>query len=166
MPADDHIHYAPESPAVDLRAVIWPAIGAFLLLALAIGGLYAIYDYAEPVKTVSRPQQFPQPRVATVEEDSQQRQRLAAEQNKRLKIWRWANDQHTLVQIPIDRAMQLLAQRGDKAWSPLLPKEPALSSPTAGAERTVTPESAPTDAPTTSPAASSQNAAPAKERQQ
>jgi hypothetical protein len=166
MPAEEHLHYIPESPAVDLRGVIWPAIGAVALLAFAIGGLYAIYDYTLPVKTVPPPQEFPQPRVATVETDSAQLRRLADEQNTRLKTWRWTNDQHTLVQIPIDRAMQLLAQKGDRAWSPLLPSEPALSSPTAGAERAVTPESVPTDSTKTPPGASSQNASPAQEKRQ
>jgi hypothetical protein len=62
--------------------------------------------------------------------------------------------------------MQLLVQKGDKAWSPLLPKEPALSSPTAGAERTITPDSVPTDAAVPPSSASSHMTAPAQEKQQ
>ncbi len=139
MSAEEHIQYVPESSAVELRVVLWSAFAALILLAASIGGLYAIYDYAVPVKTMPLPQPFPQPRVVTHAADVAELHRLADEQNERLKTWGWANDQHTLVQIPIDRAMQLLVQKGGNAWAPLLPPQPALSSPTAGAENAMTP---------------------------
>ena len=51
MPAEEHLRYIPESSAVDLRGVTWPALAVLILLGLAIGGLYAVYDFATPVKT-------------------------------------------------------------------------------------------------------------------
>jgi hypothetical protein len=138
MSAEDHFRYLPESSAVDLRGVIWPALAVLALLALAIGGLYAVYEFRLPIKTV--PQTFGAPRVTTHEKELAELRELNAEQSQRLTTWRWGNDQHTLVEVPIDRAMKLLVQKGDNAWSPLLPPQPALSSPTAGAQRAVTPE--------------------------
>ncbi|MFY9695666.1 MAG: hypothetical protein WA776_16565 [Xanthobacteraceae bacterium] len=141
MSADEHIHYAPEPADVDTRIVLWAAIAALVLLFGAIGGLYAVYDYDVPIKTVPSPKEFPQPRVVTQEADIAELHRLAAAQNQRLKTWSWANAQHTLVQIPIDRAMKLLVQKGGDAYAPLLPPQGALSSPTAGAQNAITPSS-------------------------
>lgn len=140
MPVEEHLSYPPEPPAVDLRTVTWPALAVLVLLALAIGGLYAVYEFELPVKTPPQPQTFAQPRVATHESEIAALRELAGEQKQRLQSWRWANDQHTLVEVPIDRAMQLLAQKGGDAWAPLLPQQPALASPTAGAQRAITPD--------------------------
>jgi hypothetical protein len=143
MSAEEHLQYVPESPAVELRAVAWGGIAALALLFGAIGCLYWIYQDEVPIRTMPKPQTFPQPRVATHADDVAELHRLATEQSQRLKSWAWANDQHTLVQVPIDRAMQLLAQKGDNAWAPLIPAQPALSSPTAGAENAITPNEKP-----------------------
>jgi hypothetical protein len=140
--AEEHIQYTPEPASVELRVVVWAAIASLLLLGSSIGGFYEIYRREVSVKTVPAPQDFPQPRVVTHAAEVEQLNRLRATQNERLKTWRWANDQHTQVQIPIDRAMQLLVQKGGDAWAPLLP-QPALASPTAGAENAITPTVSP-----------------------
>ncbi len=143
MPAEEHLRYVPESSAIDLRGVTWPALAVLVLLALAIGGLYLVFDFGVPVKTAPQLQTFPAPRISTHENELAESRRLAAEQTHRLNSWRWADDQHTLVQVPIDRAMKLMVQKGGDAWSPLVAPQPALSSPTAGAQRAVTsPENA------------------------
>lgn len=139
MSAEEHIHYVPESAEIDARIVLWCAAGALILLFGAIGGLYGVYDYDVPVKTVPVPKEFPQPRVVTHQADIAELHRLAAAQSQRLKTWRWTNDQHTLLQIPIERAMKLLAQKGGDAYAPLLPPQGVLTSPTAGAQNAVTP---------------------------
>jgi hypothetical protein len=139
MPVDEHIQYAPEPAEVDIRVVVWAAISALVLLFGAIGGLYAVYDHDVPIKTVPAPKAFPQPRVVTHEADVAELHRLAAAQSQRLETWGWADKQHTLIQIPIDRAMTLLAQKGADAYAPLVPAQGALTSPTAGAQNAITP---------------------------
>ncbi|HEX3938584.1 MAG TPA: hypothetical protein VHX43_13850 [Xanthobacteraceae bacterium] len=139
MPADEHIQYVPESSGVDTRIVLWCGVAVLALLSGAIGGLYAIYDYSVPIKSVPPLQTFPQPRVVTSEADQAELHRLRAGQSKRLETWGWADDRHTLIQIPIARAMMLLAQKGKDAYAPLVPAQPALSSPTAGAQNAITP---------------------------
>jgi hypothetical protein len=138
MPAEEHIQYVPEPPAVATGVVVWSAIGALVLLAGAIGGFTAIYDHAVPVKTIPRPEQFPQPRVVTSAGDAAQLHRLRSEQQKLLETWGWANDQHTFVRIPIARAMTILANKGSDAYAPLLPPA-ALKSPSAAAQNAITP---------------------------
>lgn len=163
MPAEEHLEYVPESPAVDLRGVVWPALAVLILLGLAIGGFYAVYEFAVPVKTPPSSQTFPAPRLATHESEVAETRRLAAEQNQRLNTWRWADDQHTLVQVPIERAMQLLIAKGSDAWSPLLPPQPALSSPSAAGQRAVTPAQS-TSKDATAPRADDPQKPPAQEK--
>jgi hypothetical protein len=139
MPIDEHIQYVPEPAEVDARIVVWAAISALVLLFGAIGGLYAVYDYEIPIKTVPAPKVFPQPRVVTHQADIAELHQLVDAQSQRLKSWGWADDQHTLVQVPIDRAMTLLVQKGADAYAPLLPPQGALTSPTAGAQNATTP---------------------------
>ena len=141
MPAEEHLQYVPEPPAVALRFVSWGSIAALLLLAIAIGVFYEIYQAAVPIKTVPAPRTFAEPRVTTHAADIAELHRLTEEQSQRLNTWSWANDQHTLIQIPIERAMQLLTQKGGEAWAPLLPPQPTLSSATAAAQRANTPGS-------------------------
>ncbi|HEX4040861.1 MAG TPA: hypothetical protein VHY10_04115 [Xanthobacteraceae bacterium] len=153
MPADEHIQYVPESPGVDTAIVLWCGLAVLLLLAGAIGGLYAVYDYNVPIKSVPALAQFPQPRVVTSEDDQAELHRLRDEQSKRLQTWRWADDRHTLVQIPIDRAMKLLVQKGKNAYAPLVAPQPALSSPTAAAQNAMTapPPASPNGPPSPAP---------------
>jgi hypothetical protein len=121
MSAEEHIHYVPESAAVASKAVLLCALGALILLAGTIAGFHEVYQRGVPVKDVPAPQAFPQPRVATSQAEAEERRRLIAAQQQRLETWRWANDQHTLMQIPVERAMQLLVQKGAAAYDPLLP---------------------------------------------
>jgi hypothetical protein len=121
MSAEEHIHYVPESPAVDSKAVLLCALGTLILLAGAIAGFHEVYQRGVPVKDVPAPQIFPQPRVVTSQAEVEERRRLIAAQQQRLETWRWANDQHTLMQIPVERSMQLLVQEGAAAYDPLLP---------------------------------------------
>jgi hypothetical protein len=137
MSADSHVRYTPERPAINARGVAWTAFACLLLLGGAIGGLHALYQFSIPDKAPPAPEKFPQPRVNAGE--SEELHRLLAAQRRELETWRWADAEHTHVQIPIERAMRLLAQQGGNAYAPLLPPQPALSSPTSGAQRALTP---------------------------
>ena len=130
---EHHIHYAPESPKVKMTFVGWTAFGALLLLVGAIGGFYGIYHAVGPIRVLPAPQEFPQPRVDTREGEELRRIREA--QSAKLQTWRWSDDQRSLVQIPIERAMELLAAKGAQAYEPLLPQQSAISPPSAAAER-------------------------------
>ena len=48
------------------------------------------------------------------------RQQLQAAQAERLSGYHWENPQKTLIGIPIERAMQLLATRGAAAYDPIV----------------------------------------------
>ena len=152
---EHHIQYVPEPPKVKLTFVGWTAFGMLLLLIAAIGGFYGIYHAAGPTRVLPAPQEFPQPRVDTRE--SEELRRIRETQSAKLRTWRWSDDQHSSVQIPIERAMELLAAKGAQAYEPLLPQQSALSPPSAAAEReTIQPQGSPAAGPSVGTPASSE----------
>jgi hypothetical protein len=48
--------------------------------------------------------------------------RLTAQQRARLSGYHWADASHTVITIPIERAMQLVAARGAGAYAPVAPE--------------------------------------------
>jgi hypothetical protein len=140
-PVGHHGQGLPEPSGVETSRVVLAVVAAFALLAIGVGGLGAWYWHEVPVKTVPPPATFPQPRVQA-DEPAELRQILAA-QRKRLAAYRWANTQHTLVQIPIGRAMAIIAAKGAHAYDPIAPNPNALSAPGAAPERALTPSAAP-----------------------
>jgi hypothetical protein len=118
MSADSHVRYTPEPPAINARGVAFTALACLALLGGAIGSLHALYQRTVPVKAPPAPTQFPAPRVESGE--SEELTRLHAAQRRQLETWRWADQEHTHVQIPIERAMTLLVQQGSKAYAPLV----------------------------------------------
>jgi hypothetical protein len=129
-----------ESPEVPTRTVLLAAFGVLLLVFGTVGVLGAIYYREVSVQKMPAPEKFPQPRVETKEKE--ERLRIEAEQARRLAGYRWVDRKDGIVQIPIERAMQLLASEGMHAYAPLSPAQ-ALTSPAAGAQRLITPAPAP-----------------------
>jgi hypothetical protein len=136
-PVGHHGKGVPERANVDARHLVWLGGAALLLLGGAIFGLGAIYRHEVPIETMPQPQAFPQPRV--VPDETAELKQLLQKQQRALSSYRWANQQHTLVQIPIERAMRIIAQKGAHAYDPIAAAPGALSSPQAGAERATTP---------------------------
>jgi hypothetical protein len=69
------------------------------------------------------PRELPAPRVGA--DERALRVEIEAEQRQRLSGYRWENPEKTLIGIPIERAMQILAARGDKAYDPLIAPNPS-----------------------------------------
>ena len=136
MASEPHVSTRLETPQIDTRAVLVVACAALLLAVGAVAGLHAVYRAYVPHPSPPPPRAFPEPQVRP--DEAQQLRRLLAAQNARLTGYAWADRRKGLVQIPIDRAMQLIVQKGDHAYDPLLPPTPALTGPSAGAQRAVT----------------------------
>jgi hypothetical protein len=125
-----------EAPGVSMKAVLLAGSGAVVLLVGAIVGLHAVYRAEVSGNVPPPPAQFPAPRVQT--DETAQLHRLLAEQQARLSGYAWVDKQQGLARIPVERAMQLIVQRGAQAYDPIAPSEPALAAPTAGAQRATT----------------------------
>jgi len=148
----------PEASTVDVRRVLWAAGGALVLLIGAVAVLNSVYRGEVPVRLVPVPQKFPEPRLR-VDERTQLSQFLAA-QRQRLSTYRWTDDKHRVAQIPIERATQILVQEGAQAYAPLIASSPVLSSPTAGAERAITPGDGARPGPTTTGSSTTNTSGP------
>jgi hypothetical protein len=140
-PVGHHGQGIPEPSGVELSRVVLAVVAAFVLLAIGIGGLGMWYWRQVPVKTMPLPASFPQPRVAA-DELTELRQILAA-QRRRLTSYQWTNKEHTLVQIPIDRAMKIIVAKGSHAYDPIAANPGASAAPQAAPERALTPSAAP-----------------------
>jgi hypothetical protein len=121
-----------EPPGVSRGPVLWGALASIALMMGAIWGLNAVYDRWVPNRTLPAPEQFPSPRVQT--HQAEQLRDLLAAQRRQLMGYAWADQGKTLVRIPIEQAMEIVAQRGVEAYAPLPPSGPAPAAPAAGAE--------------------------------
>ncbi|MGB6537817.1 MAG: hypothetical protein WBF58_17845 [Xanthobacteraceae bacterium] len=140
MATETHGDERLESPQVGMRGVLLWAAAFLAILAVAIVLLQAIYYRQVPVQSYPAPKDFPQPHVQTGQRA--QLRLLQRAQVKRLTGYRWVDRKAGVLAIPIERAMQILAAEGMQAYAPLAPAQ-ALSSPSAGAERLITPQAAP-----------------------
>jgi hypothetical protein len=136
MATDAHPDTRLEAPGVNLRAVLLAGCGAMVLLAGAIVGFHAIYRWEVRGSSLPSPAQFPAPRPETNE--AAQLHGLLSEQRARLSGYAWADKEHGVVRIPIDRAMKLIVQKGEHAYDPIVPSAPALAAPAAAAQRATT----------------------------
>lgn len=118
MSAEAHSGHEFPSPDVANRPVI--AIAAGLMAMMLAGGLLMVGIYAWQVgeRRLPAPQRLPSPQVRT--DERLLRQQLQAAQAERLSGYHWENPQKTLIGIPIERAMQLLATRGAAAYDPIV----------------------------------------------
>ncbi|MBO0751669.1 MAG: hypothetical protein J2P53_06145 [Bradyrhizobiaceae bacterium] len=130
-----------EPAGVPPRPVLWTAFASIALVLGAIWGLKAVYDWRVADRTLPAPEQFPSPRVQT--HQAEQLQDLLAAQRRHLSGYAWADAGKTLVRIPIERAMEIIAQRGADAYAPLVTPSPAPSSPAAGRPPATTGQGAP-----------------------
>ncbi len=106
-----------EPGGVRTWTVVGFAAGFMTLLAVSIGILYVFYDSSVPPRYVPQYRQLPRPRVEA--NPARELHVLLSKQQHEMSQYRWANKDHTLVAIPIERAMQIIAARGEKAFAPI-----------------------------------------------
>lgn len=109
---------------VDTRRVTIIALGVLAFLGASMGFFAFVFFALVPGDRTPPEVVFPQPRLQA--DRGADLQKLLDEQRKELASYRWANSEHSLVAIPVDRSMAIIAQRGAKAYEPI---EPALSAP-------------------------------------
>jgi hypothetical protein len=107
-----------QASEINLRLVTWTAVGlmiSVIAVCLTVGGLFSLFkgQYASetPASRVTTPGRLPPaPRLQTsLTSDLQQ---LLEAENAKLNSYGWIDKRAGVVRIPINRAMDLLAQRG------------------------------------------------------
>src|SRR6185312_1975240 len=107
--------------------VVLAAGGFMLLLFGSLAVCYAIFVTATPRDRTPPPHAFPRPRLES--DPAAELHALLDKQRKELSGYRWTNDDHTVLAIPLDRAMALIAARGEKAFAPIAGLESAADKP-------------------------------------
>ncbi len=110
---------------VDTRRILVVALGVLTFLGASMGFFAFVFFALVPSDRTPPPSVFPQPRLQA--DRGADLQRLLDRQRTELNGYRWTSSDHTLVAIPIERAMAIIAERGTKAYEPI---EPAPLTPT------------------------------------
>jgi hypothetical protein len=133
MPADARPHDGLQSPGVRTGRIVAIAGGILLFLLMSFGLLMAFYRWQVPSYHAPPPREFPAPRVFG--DHTGELNDLLAAQQQSLRSYRWMDRDAGIVAIPIERAMELIAQRGAAAYAPIVaatsPQQPAPSQPEA-----------------------------------
>jgi hypothetical protein len=113
-------HKKYEQSDANLRLIAALAAGLAMFLIATPFILLAAYPGARTTKGVS--DGLPLPPAPRLQVDPRRDlDRLHADENKLLTNYGWADSDHAAVRIPIDRAMELTAQRGIPGWSERAP---------------------------------------------
>lgn len=110
--------HAPESPHIRSGLVLAILGGWVLFLAASLAGLaWMAADVLHPAPASQSIGRFPEPELQT--NARADLERLDAAQSERLNRTGWADRATARVEIPIGRAMDLVAAMGARAWQPL-----------------------------------------------
>jgi hypothetical protein len=109
-----------------LRFALWMVVAAVIIYA-ALFGLFQYFDWqattADPAQNpllagekppATPAARFPQPRLQANAAADQVKAR--AQEDELLSTYGWVDRQAGVVHLPIDRAMQMVAERGVPAW--------------------------------------------------
>lgn len=105
------------------RKVIWVGLGTAAFLVVAVAGLWFFYDWmgrSGPYREASR---FPPPRLQSNPAGDLRDFKLS--QSRELEGYAWADQQHGLVRVPIERVMRIVVGRGAAAYDPAPDAGPA-----------------------------------------
>jgi hypothetical protein len=116
---------------VDTRRVLIIAFGVLAFLGASMGFFALVFFAMVPTERTLPAVVFPQPRLQA--DRGADLQQLLDRQRNALSGYRWTSSDHSLVAIPVERAMAIIAQRGAKAYEPIEPV-PASAPSTPGAK--------------------------------
>lgn len=108
-----------EERDIVLRYIAGAGIGLFVIIIVAVAGMRSLFDFYLAREIRSSPPanplaiagaQPPEPRLQA--KPIEQLQRLRSEENLVLSSYGWVDRSQGVVRIPIERAMELVAERG------------------------------------------------------
>ncbi|HZZ63208.1 MAG TPA: hypothetical protein VFE63_18915 [Roseiarcus sp.] len=106
-----------EKPAVREGVIAAIMGGFFVFVIVAAVGLHFFFQSLAPNETRVTETEFSSPRLQTRSDGL--RDPEIARQQADLRQFRWIDRAHGQFQIPIERAMRLVAARGAKAYEPV-----------------------------------------------
>jgi hypothetical protein len=110
---------ARENPAVRAGPIAAIMAAVFVFVVLVAVGLFFFYQSLAHDATLVEPTIFPSPRLQTRFDGI--RDPEIAKQQADLERFRWIDRSRGVFQIPIERAMRLVAARGARGYEPVPP---------------------------------------------
>ncbi|WP_019143311.1 hypothetical protein [Noviherbaspirillum massiliense] len=113
---------------IHVRAIIWIGVALAAMIAVACAIAYGIWSQWRPAGSYDGPNAAFDFKVEKPVLDSAPqpaREAYFAEKEKRLNSYAWVDRQAGIARIPIQRAMELMAQRGVRRNVPEAPQEKA-----------------------------------------
>ena len=108
-----------ETRDINVRVVIWFAVilvGSAVVIHVALAGIYQLlkhrYPSPEPPSRISFHPSNSAPEPQLQVDPRADFANFEAEENARLNSYGWIDRAHGVIHIPIERAMELVAQRG------------------------------------------------------
>ena len=117
-----------EEPAIRAATIGAVMAGFFVFVVFVAVGLFYFYQALAHGATFVRPNEFPAPRLQTRSDGL--RDPEIARQQADLERFRWIDKAHGKFQIPIERAMKMVAARGPKAYDPVAAPPPIAKAAT------------------------------------
>ena len=103
-----------EPEGVSARPVIYVAVGFLLFVAACLGGLFAYYSNVVRNGPSAKPEPFPAPQLQRT--PLSDLENLQQKQQAQLHGYAWVDKDQGIVRIPIERAMQIVAAKGNAAF--------------------------------------------------
>jgi hypothetical protein len=118
-PRNPHVHHEPGD--VNALALTKFGVSMALLILVFMVGLWGMFEYlknreaelglpSSPAAMVNAQKQPPEPRLQR--HPAQDMRELRADEDKLMKQYAWIDPDKGIVRIPVERAMELIAQRG------------------------------------------------------
>lgn len=104
---------------LSLRAVLWTTGGTAAFLLASLAGLYVFWRLAQEPRSFPLPRQFGPPALQS--DTAGDLRDFMARQRAALEGFAWVDRERGRVRIPVERAMAILAARGQAGWDPLQP---------------------------------------------
>jgi hypothetical protein len=105
-----------ERQSLETGRIVAIAIGTAAALAICMEGLWLFYAAQGKPEQKTAETVFPGPALQS--HPVGDLRAMKAAQAKQLNSYAWVDRQHGIVQVPIERAMQLVVARGAKAYDP------------------------------------------------
>jgi len=118
-PRNPHVHHEPGD--VNARAVTESGLAMAALVIVFSIGLWGVFEYLKhrvtemalplsPAAMVNAQKQPPEPRLQP--HAAQDMRQMQSDENKIMQQYAWIDPDKGIVRIPVERAMDLIAQRG------------------------------------------------------
>ena len=117
MTNSERREHEPQPPDVATHKVLLVALALVGFVGCSIGGarIYYLWEIREPVNAA--PKEFAAPRLQI--NDVADRARVEQKARAQLDGYAWVDRKQSIIRIPIDRAMALIASKGTEGYGPI-----------------------------------------------